>query len=258
MSILGSSKDYSQKSKKYLRNLSRRKRNAKANRHLGRNLAFIAGAANAGGFLAVGEYTSHMTGVVSSAADNIALENYWQAALGMACIFTFMAGAAVCTLLVQWGRQRAHQSEYALPLLLEALLMTIFGVLGASAVSHSFLLVITILLLCFMMGLQNAVVTKISHAEIRTTHVTGLVTDIGISLGRGIYWWQHPVGDDKKKENQLKLGLYSSLVVLFFAGGILGAVGFKLYGYITCIPLTFMLVLLSIVPVYDDLTHGKK
>jgi len=38
-------------------------------------------------------------------------------------------------------------------------------------------------LLCFIMGLQNAVITKISHAEIRTTHVTGLVTDVGIELG---------------------------------------------------------------------------
>ena len=34
------------------------------------------------------------------------------------------------------------------------------------------------------MGLQNAIMTKISKAEIRTTHMTGVVTDIGIELGR--------------------------------------------------------------------------
>ncbi len=45
----------------------------------------------------------------------------------------------------------------------------------------------TVMLLCFIMGLQNAVITKLSHAEIRTTHVTGVVTDIGIELGKLSY-----------------------------------------------------------------------
>jgi len=37
----------------------------------------------------------------------------------------------------------------------------------------------TVMLLCFIMGLQNAVISKISRSEIRTTHVTGLVTRRG-------------------------------------------------------------------------------
>ena len=43
---------------------------------LGAILAFVAGAINAGGFLAIGHYTSHMTGIVSAIADNLALGNY--------------------------------------------------------------------------------------------------------------------------------------------------------------------------------------
>lgn len=46
---------------------------------------------------------------------------------------------------------------------------------------------LTVALLCFVMGLQNAMITKISKAEIRTTHVTGLVTDIGIEIGKSLY-----------------------------------------------------------------------
>lgn len=42
-------------------------------RHLVRFLTFVAGAANAGGFLAVQQYTSHMSRIVSSMADNLAL-----------------------------------------------------------------------------------------------------------------------------------------------------------------------------------------
>jgi uncharacterized membrane protein YoaK (UPF0700 family) len=37
-------------------------------------------------------------------------------------------------------------------------------------------------------GLQNAVISKLSNAEICNTHVTGVVTDIGIGLGKFVYW----------------------------------------------------------------------
>src|ERR1700760_1056870 len=47
-------------------------RTASADRRLGATLAFVAGAMNAGGFLAVHQYTSHMTGIVSALADHVA------------------------------------------------------------------------------------------------------------------------------------------------------------------------------------------
>ncbi len=52
----------------YLRRLTGSRRTEIANRHLARYLAFIAGATNAGGLLAVGQYTSHMSGIVSAMA----------------------------------------------------------------------------------------------------------------------------------------------------------------------------------------------
>ena len=60
----------------YLNSLSSVKRTARTNLHLGVLLAFVAGALNAGGFLAIGQYTSHMTGIVSAAADNIVLGHF--------------------------------------------------------------------------------------------------------------------------------------------------------------------------------------
>lgn len=61
---------------RYIRSLTGRRRTPLANQHLGFALAFVAGAINAGGFLAVQQYTSHMTGIVSSMADNAALGTY--------------------------------------------------------------------------------------------------------------------------------------------------------------------------------------
>ena len=57
----------------YLRRLTGTQRTERANRHLARYLAFIAGATNAGGLLAVGHYTSHMSGIISAMADDLAL-----------------------------------------------------------------------------------------------------------------------------------------------------------------------------------------
>jgi len=60
----------------YLRRLTGRERTQNANQQLARYLTFVAGAINAGGFLAVRQYSSHVTGIVSAMADNLALRTY--------------------------------------------------------------------------------------------------------------------------------------------------------------------------------------
>lgn len=173
----------------YLRGFTTPQRSDAANRRLGGTLAFVAGAANAGGFLAVGQYTSHMSGIVSSLADNFALGHLDLVVAGLGSLLSFLAGAASSAMLINWGRRRQLRSRYAIPLLLEASLLLAFGLLGANLEIHRLLFVpVTVCLLCYVMGLQNAMITKISKAEIRTTHVTGLVTDIGIELGKLLYW----------------------------------------------------------------------
>ena len=57
----------------YARLLLAEQRTPQGNAHLGWMLAFVAGAINAGGFVAVQQYTSHMTGMVSAAADGLAM-----------------------------------------------------------------------------------------------------------------------------------------------------------------------------------------
>jgi len=237
----------------YARRLTGRQREAGGNRQLGMVLAFVAGAANAGGFIAVHQYTSHMTGIVSAVADDIAGGAYGLAAAGLGALLAFVGGAACCALIVNYARRRELHSIYALPLLLEAVLLLAFGVLGTWLASVEVLIVpATIALLCFMMGLQNAVITKLSNAEIRTTHITGVMTDIGIELGKALY----PNRDRAAAPvvaNRTRLHLLAMLALCFFAGGIAGAVGFTRLGYAATVPLAMMLVVLAIVPLVDDL-----
>lgn len=236
----------------YLRTYASPQRTDLSNRRLGRALAFVAGAVNAGGFFAVGQYTSHMSGVVSALADNLALGHSGLLLAGLASLAAFFLGAATSAILINWGRRRAAHSCYALPLLLEAALLLAFGLLGARLAAHGHIAA-TVALLCFVMGLQNAIVTKASRAEIRTTHVTGLVTDIGIELGKLCYWNRAtdaalvPVTADHRR-----LALLGSLLAMFLMGGVAGAFGFQQLGFVATLPLAAALLLLAIVPLLDD------
>lgn len=224
-----------------------------ANLRLGLMLSFVAGATNAGGFLAVGRYTSHMTGIVSSVADDVVLGHLDLALAGLACLVAFLLGAMCTAIMVNWGLRQHLRSSYSLPLMLESVALLVFGLFGAAIAAWSqVFLPVTVVLLCFIMGLQNAVITKISKAEIRTTHITGLVTDIGIELGKWVYLNRlhepSPV-----RANRERLRIQTGLVMGFLLGGLLGAMGFKHWGYVTTVPLAGLLWLLSLRPLLDDL-----
>ena len=248
----------------FARRLTGHRRSAAADRHLGFTLAFIAGATNAGGFLAVQQYTSHMTGIVSGMADHMVLADYGLVLAGLAALLSFMLGAACTAVMVNFARQRQLVSAYALPLLVEAILLLCFGLLGLRLSGMDGLFVpVTVMLLCFIMGLQNAVITKISRAEIRTTHLTGTITDIGIELGKLAYRSGSRGDPSRVTVNKTRLQLHSMLVLCFFAGGVVGAVGFKHIGYLSTVPLAVLLCALAIVPAMDDLAvlyrrSGKK
>ncbi len=125
----------------YLRQLTGKERSPETNRQLACYLTFVAGAANAGGFLAVRQYTSHMSGILSAMADNLALGSIGLLLDGLGALLSFLAGAACSALLINWGRRERLQSEYALPLMVEAGLLLCFGLLGGNLAHHEWLFV---------------------------------------------------------------------------------------------------------------------
>ncbi len=238
-----------------LRHLSGRHRTPSTNRLLGLLLAFNAGAINAGGFLVVGLYTSHMTGFVSVVADNLVLGQLTLVLGALGALLFFLAGAATTAVLVNWARQRQLSSGFALPLLLEAGLLLTFGLVGATLDRQTpFAVPVTVLLLAFTMGLQNALVTKISSAQIRTTHMTGVITDLGIELGKLLYWNRADLPlDSHVRANRARLRLFGALLGMFTAGGVTGAAGFKYIGFVWVVPFALVLLALSLPPFVTDL-----
>ena len=241
-----------------LRHLTDFHRTSSTNRALGYLMAFNAGAINAGGFTVLELYTSHMTGFMSMLADHLVLGNTALVLAALGALLAFTAGAAVSAMLVNWTRLLGLRSTYALPLLLVALLMLLFGLVGSVTMNWKTLFAVpmTVLLLSFMMGVQNATLTTMSNATIRTTHMTGVVTDLGIELGKMLFWNRLAgVQQQKVRANWSKVRLFSGLLGMFFVGGIAGALGFKQWGFVCVVPLALLLMLVSLPPLWAD---GRK
>ena len=202
-------------------------------------------------FTEIARFRRHMTGILSSMADHLALGLLTPVVAGMAALVAFLLGAVCSSVMLTFARAHRMHSQYALPLLLEAMLLLCFGSLGATmARVDSTLVSLTVLLLCFMMGLQNAVTSVLSGGDARTTHVTGTMTDIGIELGHLLAragGHQAEVPTDSARLRKL-----TRLLLSYFLGGIAGALGFSRLGYAATLPLALILVFLTGIPALDD------
>ena len=130
------------------------------------------------------------------------------------------------------------------------------GVVLFNHINKDFPHEVTTFMLLYAMGLQNSFVTKISNASVRTTHLTGLFTDLGIELSQLFYLKRNNYFQQEQKiKNSIKLRL--SIVIFFFLGGF-----FAGFSYIE-IGLGFKTLLFAIVILlsglyYDDLRFLKE
>lgn len=233
-----------------LRTVAGATRTPRRNRHLANLLAFIAGMLNSVGFVAVSVYTSHMTGLTASVADHLVLGSMRLVGIGLEAITCFVLGAMTCAMVFNWGRRRHHEARFANVLVLEALLILAFGGLADQLTCHRDLVFVAVL--CFTMGLQNAIITKISAAQIRTTHVTGMITDIGIELGKATYR-SRMAGQPPVHADLGKLAMLAGLVALFFVGGVAGAAGYLGLGFPVLVAPALVLLVVAAPPLVADL-----
>jgi len=204
-------------------------RSQEVDRRLACILAAIAGALNTAAFHAVGFFSANMTGNVSSLSDHAALGDWWVSIFYLSIVLAFVLGASVSTLLINAGRRRNIRSIYAISILAEAALMVLLGaaeLLIPSMARGSVL----ILGLSFLMGIQNAVVTRISDARVRTTHISGMSTDIGIELSMLFDIARGREHQAEAAPYRSKLRLHVQTVLSFLAGGIAGVVVYQAIG----------------------------
>ncbi|MBB97591.1 MAG: DUF1275 family protein [Rhodobacteraceae bacterium] len=186
-------------------------------------LSTVAGALNAVGFLVAGSFSANMTGNLSMFADHLANGGVLLALSFAGLVVAFITGAASAALFIRTGEARRQRSVYALAILAEAVLLLVLS--AWLLVFHGSGEAAVVIVLSFVMGLQNAVTTLISQARVRTTHVSGMATDIGIELAQSLG------GGAEAALARPKLKLHGLTLACFAFGGIAGTLLFGLAGY---------------------------
>lgn len=154
-------------------------------------LAFQAGSLNIGGFLACYKFVSHVTGFSTLFAAEFA-NGHFREALGFLTVpLFFLSGSFISGLLIDSKVQEQKTPRFDLVFLILTFLTGVILALGASHVFGKFGMTIRmdkdyflLALLCLACGLQNATVSSAYGAVVRTSHLTGLTTDLGIGLSR--------------------------------------------------------------------------
>lgn len=203
-------------------------------------LAFIAGIVNVVGLLGFEHHAiTHLTGNTSLLAEALATRDSGAMVHFAALIGAFVAGAAVSGILIQDSALQLGR-RYGVALLLVSLLLFAAVPLlqhGSACGMYA---------AACAMGLQNAMVSTYSGAVVRTTHVSGMFTDLGVFLG-------HALRGLPVDARRLRLCLI--VISGFLCGGIAGAFAFRSFGYSA---LLFPASLTAVVSIAYGLYRARK
>jgi uncharacterized membrane protein YoaK (UPF0700 family) len=202
-------------------------RTAKSNGLLAGYLAFVAGYANAAGVLLFGVFTSHVTGNVARLSEGVARHEIASVGQAGAIVVLFLCGAVTASVLVETNLFRRTATAYGAALLVQGALLAAFTLTGTAG------------LMSIAMGMQNSLVTRLSGSVVRTTHLTGVVTDLGIEVARWVRWTWAGIGiaspgsperNPATRPKPARSILLLTVVSTFAAGGVLGALAVPHWG----------------------------
>jgi uncharacterized membrane protein YoaK (UPF0700 family) len=207
-------------------------------------LSFVAGIVNITGVLAVKTLTTNVTGHFAFFAEEVIKQNYSAAITFFIFTIFFLAGAFLSNFIAESVRVKYPNLSHVIPISLEIAILFLVGLLGVQGDLSTFSGKWIAFAMLFSMGVQNSMVTQISSSIVRTTHLTGLFTDLGIELSQLFFYKK---GNERKR---LKTSIYLrlSIIIFFFVGCISG--GF-IYTFLEMKTLFVAVFFLLIALMYD-------
>tara|TARA_R110002167_G_scaffold64434_1_gene182120 strand:+ start:12557 stop:13303 length:747 start_codon:yes stop_codon:yes gene_type:complete len=191
-------------------------RTLKHNLRIASILSFVAGIVNVTGFLAFKQLATNVTGHFALFINDVAEFKVWKGTIYFLYIFSFLFGSFSSSFLIETFRENRKLNVFVIPILIESFIFISIAVVSDVVdITYPDLI---ICLLLFSMGMQNSFVTKISNAIVRTTHLTGLFTDLGIELSQLFFPKTHP--HREKIKATIKLRIF--IICFFFMGGLIG------------------------------------
>ncbi|WP_158825018.1 YoaK family protein [Mucilaginibacter lacusdianchii] len=200
-------------------------RTLKENLMLASSTAFVSGVTNVASVLAFLVFTANVTGHVATLAKNIVEQDLHEIKVFALWLLAFFTGTFLANFLVRSIRDTSRYKAHATPIIIETVVLLLVAVYG-----HHFyeeteterIFVITALL--FSMGLQNGLVSNISGGLIKTTHLTGLFTDLGSDVAERL----HTQVDKAKAVNE-RIYVRITILAFYIIGGLVGGYFFNKY-----------------------------
>lgn len=200
--------------------------------------AFIAGIVNVFGLINLGVFTTNITGHVGELSLSVETMHWKEAQKVILWIIAFGFGSFTSSVLVNYFQKKWIELSYALPIGIEITLLITCFLLNKNPETHQ----LQVIILLYAMGVQNGIVSVVSGKVVRTTHLTGMITDMGIGMGKLLL----------NKGNNVfikqSLLLNASIICIFIFGGIVSAL--ITYNYHQKTLLIPIILLLSIL-LYD-------
>lgn len=185
-------------------------------------LALVAGYVNAVGFIGAQQHgLTHVTGQVTKVGIELSKADLSATGRAALLVLWFFAGAVLSGAIIRRAEVSERGRRYGVAMALEA------GLLAAATSllmnGHAW----ADNMVAMAAGLQNALATSYSGAVVRTTHMTGIVTDLGILIGHALRGHE---------PEWARMRLLAFLFGGFFSGGVLGAVLFPFLGELALLP----------------------
>jgi uncharacterized membrane protein YoaK (UPF0700 family) len=230
------------------------------------SLSWIGGYTNVVAFMGCHTMVSHVTGSTTWFGQAVA-GRHWGTAFFMGFILvTFWLGAVLSALMTEGARRRGWRSKYILPLAVEAVLLGFFAIgleffmkgvtwSGMGEVGgHSAMGLLLIGMGSMAMGIQNATITRVSGNVVRTTHLTGVMTDLGLESVQYFFWWRDKMRSRRegrrgrlirvsaRHPSFLRLALLGSIFGSFLLGAVVGTLAYSWQpDYAMAAPVLFLL-----------------
>ncbi len=212
------------------------------NLKLGSLSAFSAGMINIGSLLLFFSFSSNITGHYAVLASEIVKGNLYQTVVVLSWILLFFLGSFVSNLAVIHLNHKNSYIAHSIPLILEILCLITVSIYGDNFYGETLAETeILLAIMLFAMGLQNGLTASISNFSIKTTHLTGTTTDLGILFSM---FTKKEFRNNKTLKQRAKLLL--SITVFYLMGAVLAGftyvyLGFKMF-YLVSLVLVIIIV----------------
>jgi uncharacterized membrane protein YoaK (UPF0700 family) len=202
-------------------------------------LSFVAGLVNITGVLALKTLTTNVTGHFAFFAEEIMRHDYATAFTFLVFTIFFLIGSFISSFLAELITQKNPDLSHIVPITLEMFILIGIGFLGSQSGIATLEGKLTAFFMLFAMGIQNSLVTNISRSTVRTTHLTGLFTDLGIELSQLFFYKK--TEDVKKLKTSIFLRL--SIITFFFMGCFSGGIIYQFLAIKTLFIAAFCLLI---------------